>query len=312
MLPLLGGCRKSVQHGNAAPKQVTAAAFDADSAYSFVVKQVGYGPRVPQYKAHDECAHYLVRKLSAYADTVILQRGTMRRYDGRTLPILNIIASFNPESPRRVMLSAHYDTRPWADQDKNEAAWKKPFDGANDGASGVAVLLEIARQLKAEPLDYGIDIILWDAEDSGTPQFEQQRAANNSWCLGSQYWVKNKHRHGYQAQYGILLDMVGAPDAKFYMEQYSTQNAASLVNDVWNTAHRLGFGEWFVKKNVYPVTDDHYYLNLAGIPTIDIIHYDDLNGFGAYWHTTGDNLDAVSAKTLNAVGTTVLSFLRNM
>ncbi|HBZ34616.1 MAG TPA: glutamine cyclotransferase [Bacteroidales bacterium] len=304
-------CSCSRKHSATSPQRATITAeFNADSAFAFLKTQVDFGPRTPGSEAHDKCVEYLATTLSRYADTVTIQRGTTTRYDGKQINISNIIASFNRNARRRVMLSAHYDSRPWADQDQDNKQWNTPIDGANDGASGVAVLLEIARQLAIKNTDYGIDIFMWDAEDCGTPQFDQQHANNDSWCLGTQYWIKNKHLRNYEAQYGILLDMVGATDAQFLMEYYSVQNASSLVNALWNTAAELGYGQRFIKRKTHPITDDHYYLNMAGIPTIDIIHYDD-NGFCKQWHTTNDNISSISRETMHCVGHTVLHYLYN-
>lgn len=292
------------------PQEHISVAFDADSAYHFAAEQVSFGPRVPGSTSHRLCAEYLEHTLQRFADTVIVQHGSMPSYNGTPMPVRNIIAAFNPNATPRIMLSAHYDTRPWADQEQEQEKWHTPIDGANDGASGVAVLLEIARQLREMNTTKGIDIMLWDAEDSGTPQFEYS-ANHDSWCLGSQYWALHKHKAGYEAQCGILLDMVGAPDAQFQLEQHSQQYANHILKEVWKTARRLGYGDIFTDKHAYPITDDHYYLNQAGIPTIDIIHYDDIRGFGSYWHTTSDNMDHISRHTLGAVGTTVLDFITN-
>lgn len=303
-------CLKNPSQTGTPSKPHTDVAFDADSAYRYAAAQVAFGPRVPGSEAHSRCAEYLENTLSRFADTVITQRGSMTAYDGSQMPVRNIIAALNADVKRRVMLSAHYDTRPWADQDADSGKWHTPIDGANDGASGVAVLLEIARQLNAMHTDLGVDIVLWDAEDGGTPQFDEH-GRHDSWCLGSQYWAKHKHKAGYEAQCGILLDMVGAEDARFLLEQHSRQYAGSIMKSIWQTARRLGYGDIFVEQNAYPLVDDHYYLNLAGIPTVDIIHYDNQRGFPAQWHTTKDNMDHISPLTLGAVGHTVLDYIVN-
>ena len=281
--------------------------FSAGDAYDFVKKQVEFGPRVPGSPAHKKCADWLTQTLRQFADTVFVQQATLKLSDGKPVPMYNIIGAFKPQSKNRVLLCAHWDTRPIADQDNERT--DQPIDGANDGGSGVGVLLEIARQLKASPPNFGIDIILFDTEDSGMPNKE------DSYCLGSQYWSKNPHVPGYKAKYGILLDMVGAGDAVFLMEEVSMKYASSVMNKVWDTAHKLGYDSYFKKRMTYPVTDDHLYINeIANIPTIDIIHYDPTvyeNHFGDFWHTHDDNLKIISKTTLSVVGKTVLTVLQN-
>ena len=276
--------------------------FNADSAFQYVQDQVDFGPRVPGSMEHGLAANYLFHQLKRFCDTAILQNGSMPTGTGQTVAIKNIIGSFHPEKKQRVLLAAHWDTRPQADQDKERP--DEPADGANDGASGVGVLLEMARQFQMQKPDIGVDIILFDAEDMGSSEGGQ-----NSWCLGSQYWSKNLHRAGYDAKYGILLDMVGAPNAVFAFEQNSVNSADWLVKHVWRIGISLGFNKYFVPYPGGYITDDHVFVSRGtGIPMIDIIHYEagNSNGFGSYWHTHDDNMDAVSSETLNAVGLTVL------
>jgi Zn-dependent M28 family amino/carboxypeptidase len=282
--------------------------FNSDSAYHFVEKQVGFGPRVPGTKEHLECFDFLLSKLKTYSDTVYVQRASAMTFDKKNIPIFNLIGTFNPDAKKRVLLCAHWDTRPFADQDT--ANKDKPILGANDGASGVAVLLEIANQLKQQPLEYGIDIVLFDAEDWG----DNSGAAEDSYCLGSQYWGKNPHVKNYKANFGILLDMVGAPNANFGFEGYSLAKAQPYVSMVWNKAAELGFGRYFKNFQRGYITDDHYYImKHTGIPTIDIIDYDGStrSNFGKYWHTHSDNMDAIDKNTLKAVGQTILGVLES-
>ena len=280
--------------------------FSADSAYVFVAQQVAFGPRVPGTDAHVATGNWLVARLKGWADDVIEQTGTVTAWDGTKLPMRNIVARFNPDAPKRIMLSAHWDTRPIADQDTVRT--DEPIAGANDGGSGVGVLLEIARQLAAIPVDYGVDIVLFDVEDYGNS------AVEDSYCLGSQHWSKEPHIPGYQAEFGILLDMVGAKGAYFYREGISMYFAPGIVSKVWDAAARSGKRDWFVFNEAPypPLTDDHFYVNrIAGIPTIDIIQYDPDNprGFGDFWHTHRDDMDIIDPRTLGAVGETLLTVL---
>ncbi len=278
--------------------------FSADSAFAWVKAQVDFGPRNPGSKGHALTADFLVAELKRFTPEVLVQTAPIRMHDGKTFPLKNIIASFNPEAKKRILLSAHWDTRPRADQDSERS--NEPIAGANDGASGVAVLLEIARQLAAQPVKVGVDIVLFDLEDYGISE------ASDSYCMGSQYWAAKPHKAGYKADYGILLDMVGAKDARFFQEGFSTYYAAHVVRKVWNTAYDLGYGRFFAFQSSAPITDDHYYVNkIAGIPMIDIIQYDPLtnSGFGAYWHTHADDLAVIDPVTLKAVGQTLLHLL---
>ncbi|MBC7450967.1 MAG: M28 family peptidase [Cytophagales bacterium] len=285
--------------------------FNADSAYSYVASQVAFGPRVPNTKAHIDCAAYLSEFLTKNSGWVFRQDFVAKAFDGKELKLKNIIASYNLKASKRILLAAHWDTRPFADQDPSMIDQQKPIDGANDGASGVAILMEIARaiQLAEKKPDVGIDFILFDGEDYGQPAFYQGPYQDNSWCLGSQYWSKNKHSFNYTAEYGILLDMVGAKNATFAREGVSMQNAPEVVQNVWATGQRLGYGNHFINYQSDGITDDHAYVNsIAKIKMIDIIEFDESDGnyFGAYWHTHNDNLKVIDKATLKAVGQTLL------
>jgi hypothetical protein len=288
--------------------------LNADSAYFFVESQVKLGPRVPNSEAHREAAAFLVNRLKSYGAMVVEQDFQAFTYDHQQLKLKNIIASFFPQATKRILLAAHWDTRPFADKDdKNKNA---SFDGANDGASGVGVLLEIARVLSSSKAPrVGVDIILFDGEDwgekEGMSSVELREGQESWWCLGSQYWAKNKHKKSYSAHYGILLDMVGAKRSQFYREEISLQFAAKTVEKVWDKAAQLGYSDYFVKQNVGGITDDHVFVNqLAKIPMIDIVPYKaGIGFFGDYHHTTKDNLDLISKETLEAVGNTLLHVL---
>lgn len=286
--------------------------FNADSSYKYVADQVAFGPRVPNTKQHVECGEFLARFFMKNGGWVLRQEFKARAFDGTELKLKNLIISYNHKATKRILLAAHWDTRPFADQDKINP--KKPIDGANDGASGVGVLMELARAIHAaeKKPDVGIDIILFDGEDYGQPMFYPGPYQENSWCLGSQYWSEHKHKTNYSAYYGILLDMVGAKDATFAKEGVSMQSAPSVVQNVWSTAARLGYGKHFISVQSDPITDDHTYINkLALIPMIDIIEYEmsDGNYFGSYWHTHDDNMNIIDKNTLKAVGQTLIEVL---
>ena len=290
--------------------------FDADSAYGFVERQVAFGPRVPGTVTHRKCGDWLVDKLRSYGAEVLTQNVDLKAYNGDILKARNIIAQFQPEKQERIMLCAHWDTRPWADSDPDKANHYKPIPGANDGGSGVGVLLEIARQLSMTPTTVGVDIILFDAEDYGLHDNDVSRYASNrhSWALGSQYWSYFPHVAGYSPRYGILLDIVGAPNSVFCQESYSLHFAAGVVRKVWQWAAKAGYSTYFSNEEGGAITDDHLYVNsTAGIPCIDIINYDpeSPNGFGPYHHTMKDDMDWIDAETLKAVGQTVLTAIYN-
>ena len=281
--------------------------FNADSAYYFVEKQVSFGPRVISSVPWKNCAIWLEKKFLQYTPNVIVQQAPVTTYDGKNHNLKNIIASFSPEQKNRIALFAHWDSRHIADHDsKNQDS---PILGANDGGSGVGVLLELARQFSEKKPKVGVDIVLFDAEDYGQPENSKYPIMEDSWCLGSQHWSKNPHKKNYNARYGILLDMVGSKNATFYKEGYSVYFASSVLEKVWKIGNKLGFGKHFIYKNGADILDDHVYVNsLARIPTIDIIEYDHStkNHFNKHWHTHKDDMNNINKETLYAVGQTVL------
>jgi len=313
LLLLIVSCNDSKKIKNVNKKeQVTVAVpnFNKDSAFYFIKMQTDFGSRVPNTEAHKKCAQFLQSKLEQYCDKVMVQNFTANTFDGVTIHGKNIIGSFFPEKQRRILLAAHWDSRPFADNDPDPSNREKPIDGANDGASGVGVLLEIARQLKEKSPEIGVDIIFFDAEDWGTPNSRNE--TGDWWCLGAQYWAKNLHVANYKADYGILLDMVGAPNAKFLQEGFSMQYAAQIVAKVWAKAYQLGYKDYFLNIAGNPITDDHYYVNrFAKIPMVNIIHqeYTTGTGFVSTWHTLQDNISNIDKNTLSVVGTTVLAVI---
>ena len=295
---------------------VIAPEFNADSAYKFVAVQVAFGPRVPNTQAHQQTGDWIISQLKEYGAEVEVQSFQARAFDGTQLNLRNIIASINPEAANRVLLAAHWDTRPFADKDEQNP--DKPIDGANDGASGVGVLLEIARTIHTaqQKPEIGVDLVFFDGEDYGQPDNSKLPYVEDSWCLGSQYWSKNMHDPNYKAKYGILLDMVGAENAKFAREGNSMQFAKRVVDKVWSAANNIGYSDYFKYTKASAITDDHYYVNtLAKIPMIDIIEYNmnpaDNDWFGSYHHRHTDNMDIISKNTLKAVGQTVVHVLYN-
>lgn len=281
--------------------------FNVDSCYNYLAKQVDFGYRIPNTKEHKECGKYLVSTLERFADTVITQDVVLRAYNGTNLESRNIIASWNPESKNRIMLCAHWDTRPVCDEDANAENHKKPVLGANDGASGVAVLMELARQFSIKMPTVAVDIVLFDSEDYGHSDY------HNSYCLGSQHWALNPHVAKYNARFGILLDMVGGKDARFSKDLISSFYANKVLEDVWKTASEMGYGSLFVNEVGGSLIDDHYYVNkMIGIPCIDIIDYTNDEGFPPTWHTVNDNLENIDKNVLNAVGNVLVNYIYNL
>lgn len=295
--------------------RVSAPAFNGDSAFSYIQKQVDFGPRVPNSAEHIACGDWLAAELKRHGAEVIEQPGRVRAYDETVLNMRNIIGQFRPENPERIMLYAHWDTRPFADKDTIRV--REPIDGANDGGSGVGVLLEVARIIGTDTtLEVGVDVIFFDTEDYGAPEWAPATSSNfTTWCLGSQFWANQPHKFGYQAKYGILLDMVGAKDAVFNREGTSMAYAPSVVKKVWEAAKNIGYSDYF-KNDVTPQTvDDNLFVSqLGGIPSANIVHYQVQilpMGYGPFHHTHQDNMSVISKPTLLAVGSTVLDVIWN-
>ena len=272
-------------------------AFVADSAMAYCTMNS---------KAHDLCEEWIVNKFKGFGLEVETQKADLTGWDGTKLHSTNIIAHFNPQAQRRILICAHWDSRPWADNDPDSTNWHKPVLAANDGASGVGVMLELARILQNDTtLAIGVDLVCFDAEDYGTPQWaEKGEDSESTWALGAQYWAENLPEN-YEPQFGILLDMVGGQGAKFYQELYSLRYAASIVDKVWSAARHAGYGSLFTNEAGKGITDDHIPVNEAGIPTVDVIPcYPDCDQsvFGPTWHTVNDDMEHLDINTLKAVG----------
>jgi glutaminyl-peptide cyclotransferase len=312
---ILSGCDNNKTSSDKTAEQqtklVASPAFNKDSAYAFVKKQVDFGPRVPNTAAHKACGDFLVNTLKKYGWQVTEQAFVAKTFDGKKLDARNIIGSFNPTATKRILLTSHWDSRPFADQDSLHKT--KPVPAANDGASGVGILLELARVIsKADKKpDVGIDIIFFDAEDWGNSDEAQDKYSG--YCLGSQYWAANKHVPNYTAYFGVLLDMVGAKGAVFPKEGYSEKMVESVVREVWGIAGQLGYNNYFIDQSGSAITDDHVPVNeVAKIPMIDIIHTrpNDLSQtFFDQWHTADDTMEHIDPKTLKAVGQTLIQVL---
>jgi Zn-dependent M28 family amino/carboxypeptidase len=311
-LVCFSSCKKAPQESTITQPDYTNVeipTFNADSAYSYVKTQCDFGPRTPMSKASQLCGDYLINFMKQYADTVYVQTFSSKLWDGTNVEGRNIIASFNPQASDRVVLAAHWDSRLWADEDPNEENYKKAIDGANDGASGVGVLMEIARVFRQKENPQGVDIVFFDLEDQGTPSWAESDVEDQSdWCLGSQHWSKTPHYPFYTANYGILLDMVGYKNLRFTKEGLSMHYAASIMNKVWEIAAAKGYSNIFINEQTYPIMDDHHWVNLtARIPMIDIVQNDPTCSFFPFWHTMQDNMDNISKESLKIVGDVCLT-----
>ena len=306
LLLALIACKGKAQSNDATDADSSAIpTFSEDSAYAYCAAQCNFGPRTMNSAAHDSCAVWITNAFKRMGCNVTTQKTDIKAWDGKTLHATNIIASINPETTQRIILCAHWDSRPWADNDPDKANHTKPVMAANDGASGVAVLIELARQLQAKPIaPVGIDLVCFDAEDYGT------EADENSWALGAEYFAKQMKPATYA--YGILLDMVGGQGAKFYQEGFSSKYAQNIVSWLWAAAQQAGYSTQFPMQSGGYITDDHKYLNEAGVPTVDIIpYYPDCqqSSFGPTWHTVSDDMQHIDKSTLKAVGQTLMQHL---
>ena len=273
--------------------------FDGDKAFELLKKQVDFGPRYSGSAGHPKTADFLFTELKKYSPAVIEQK-FMHNVDGKPLEFRNIIATFNEKAPERVLLCAHWDSRPMADQEIDKEKRKQPILGANDGASGVAVLLELARLFAAKAPDVGVVIVLFDGEDYGeTP---------DRMFIGSEEFAKNWKTltGGKDFKYGILLDMIGDSNLKIYREGFSNNAARAVVDKVWNAAKDRGYSDYFVDESKYTVSDDHIPLLQAHIKCIDVIDFN-----YAPWHTLDDTVDKCSPKSLQIVGNVISDVVYN-
>jgi len=283
--------------------------FNTDTAYNITKKQLDFGYRIPGTQAQKKTADWLTAKMKSYTKDVYVQNAQVKIYTGKMVPCINIIGVFNPDAQKRILLLSHWDSRPYADEDTVNK--DKPFPAASDGASGVAVLLEMARQFALQSPGVGVDILLTDVEDYGPPRGSKV-ADDDFYCLGTQYWAEHPHVPNYSAYFGVLLDMVGAKNAQFLQEGYTRQYAPNVMKKIWDTGNQLGFGQYFKYENGVIITDDHYYVNkMTNIPTVDIIDLDNNSPtyFPYYWHTHHDTMDIIDTNTLKAVGQTLLQVI---
>lgn len=271
---------------------VPAEEFEPDSAWTALTVQLAFGPRVPGTDAHRACAAWLAARLAACGAKVERDAFTYRDPAGSDWPLENILGRFGPEGGARLLLVAHWDTRPWADEDADPARRLQSFPGANDGASGVAVLLELARVFSRCSPPRGVDVLFADGEDLGRPENPE------GFCRGTRRFAE---RGVGSYERGIVLDMVGDIDLGIPIEQNSFRLAPEVVDWVWERGRRLA-PEVFAAQIGPHVIDDHIPLIEAGLPTVDIIDFD-----YPYWHTAGDDVSRVSAASLGSVGRVVLS-----
>lgn len=297
-LALAPGCDGGGASGEApaagarASPRVDRPAFDSARAFEHLRRQVAFGPRVPGTPGHAAQLAWMKEYLATRADTVIEQPFTHTTRAGETLAMTNLFARFRPDAQDRVLLVAHWDTRPTSDQASSAADRAKPVPGANDGASGTAVLLELADMFRRTPPTIGVDLLLVDGEDYGP--------TGDDMYLGAKHFAANLPA-GYRPFYGILLDMVGDRDLRFPVESNSQQFAPEVVQRVWGLAQEMGYGDIFPLSDGGAVEDDHIPLNRAGIRTIDIIDFDYGPGH-RYWHTPQDVPENTSAESLRIVG----------
>ncbi len=271
--------------------------FSGERAYMYLLEQCDFGPRFPGSKEHGLTKEFLSKTLRVYADSVH-EDSFSQTLEGVKLDLTNIIANFRPDFTRRLLLCAHWDTRPMADRDPDPNNREKPIIGANDGASGVAVLIEVARCLSSCPPPVGVDIVLFDGEDYG------HRGDLSDYFLGSRHFAR-KYGKSYSPELGILLDMIGDSGLGIYKEENSYRVLPSHVDMVWKRARDLGIEE-FIDQVGYSVADDHIPLIEAGIPCIDVIDFD-----YPYWHTIEDTPDKCSPESLEAVGRVVIDVIYN-
>ena len=274
--------------------------FDGAAAHELLRTQVSFGPRIPGRAGHQAQLQWMTELLQPLADTVLVERFTHTHSEtGDEIPLANVIARFRPDAPRRLLFLAHWDTRPTSDAATTPEERAMPVPGANDGASGVAVLLQVAETLAAHEPPLGIDLLFVDGEDFGP--------TTDDMFLGAKHFARTWPRDRWP-EYGVLLDMVADADPRFPIEGYSAEFAPDVAQRVWGVAARLGYGPYFPLEVGQALGDDHVPLNEAGIKTIDIIDFEYGPG-NAYWHTPDDTPERTSARTLEMVGEIVLELI---
>lgn len=289
VIPLLACQAKSAAHRRD---------FDGERAFAYLQQQVTYGPRIPNTPAHEQTGDWILARLRATADTVVVTAFRHKTGKGDTLHLRNFLARFRPQEPARVLFLAHWDTRPRADQSPNIGAQRMPVPGADDGASGVAVLLGVADALKAKAPAVGVDLLFVDGEDYGN------FADSNDVLIGSRYFAAHQPS-GDPPLYAVLFDMVGDKNLNIYYEGNSQAFAPEVVDRVWRTARDLGYGSYFLPGVKHTLLDDHVSLQHVGIHAIDVVDFD-----YPYWHTTDDTIDKVAAASLQIVGDVAVALVR--
>lgn len=304
-----GGSDSSASTPSTDYSSVATPEFSADSAYAYVEHQLSFGNRIPGSKGWERCATWLTAQMGRSCDTVIVQDFRAVLWDGSAVPGKNIIGLLNPQADHRIILAAHWDSRSWADHDPSESNHRSPVPGANDGASGAAVLLEMARVMRTMPPSVGVDFILFDVEDQGAPEWAANHDETN-WCLGSQHWANSRHMPYAHYVYGILFDMVGTTHPRFTQEGISRYFAPGLTDNLWAAARSLGHADIFVTESTPEILDDHYFVNtIAHIPMVDIVQNSGTTSFFEHWHTVNDDLNSVSPETLRIVAEVTMKTL---
>ena len=286
--------------------------FNGDQALVYAQTQVGFGPRVPGTEGHRRTGDWIVKQMRERADTVVEQRWTHVTQRGDSLPMRNILARFRPDMEQRVLYVAHWDTRPVADSDRNLGARQMPIPGANDGASGVALLIALGDVLKKTPPSVGVDLLFVDGEDYGSFADPQTDV-----LIGSRYFADHLPSSDYRPLFGIVWDMIGDRDLTIYQEGNSVQAAPEVVQRVWQTAKDLGYDDYFVPEVIEAITDDHLPLIKKGLRVIDVIDIDYgppvENGgprpAATYHHTMQDTIDKIAARSLQIVGDVATSLV---
>ena len=282
----------------------------------YIQEQCDFGPRVTGSEAAKLCRQYLAGQFRRLGAEVSEQQADVTLWDGSVLPASNIIARLNPGNQDRILICSHWDSRPWADNDEDEQNHRTPVPAANDGASGVAMMMEICRLLQQKPIRVGIDFVCFDAEDMGTPQWaETEESTSDTWCLGSRFWAERAREEGYRARYGILLDMVGGRGSVFPAEKVSQEYAQPVASLMIRLGNQLGYGHYFpLNREGGYLMDDHVNVNrIARIPCIDIVPYftDGPSSFGPTWHTVNDTPENIDPNVLEAVGQTLTQLIYN-